>query len=381
MKWIAVLLALIVSPVSAVDIWTTVIGQAAATLQAGQWVKIPSPTLTPLVIPYSHLYWSNSGLWDAQRQRFAQMSGSGACCEPPGKFRDLQYDAANNVWTISAPVWLTAGHAYDGNALDPATGDRYFVRGSNSQSLVPPEILKSTDGGATWAALPRIYPQPFQAISTTGSIAWFPDAQALVYIGSGNQVAAFRNGAWQSIPGVPVNAWYGDLTVSEYNPVHRAVWFGSSTSAGVGKSFRLDYNTGTQVFTVVALPAVPFPMKTGAAQHMTDHISGEHLIMRIGTSALPDRQWWGYNLMTGVTRDIPELLNAPWMLDNNSYSAAHAFIPELGVFMAVHQFYTIREVYLYKHVAGAPPPPPPPPPDPCIPAEYNVQPPLAFCPA
>lgn len=373
----ALWLWLLFAPVlGAVDLSQTVIGQAAATLSAGQWAQIPAPTLTALTIPPSHLYWSDSGTWDPVRQKLVQVGGTGACCEPPGKFRDLQYDAASNVWTISAPIWLTSGHSYDGNALDPATGDRYFVRGSNAQPLVPPEIMKSTDGGATWAAMPRIYPQPFQAISTSGSITWYPDAQALIYIGSGNQVAAYRNGAWQSIAGVPANTWASDRPSSEYNPVHRAVWLGGDTSANVGKSFRLDYNTSTQAFSIVALPAVPFSMRNNTAHHMTDPISGEHLIMRIGTTAVPARQWWGYDVMTGATRDIPELLNSPWDRGSNQYALAHFEIPELGVIATAQQYYGTREFWIYKHVAGSPPPPPP---DPCIPAEYNQDPPLEFC--
>ena len=89
-------------------------------------------------------------------------------CADPADYKRISYDVATDAWTIAATPFSGSGHAYDGNALDPATGDHYFA----------------------------LFGQ--------------------------RQVNRLREGTWSKLSDLP---WTPN--VAEYNPVHALLWFGS----------------------------------------------------------------------------------------------------------------------------------------------------------
>lgn len=335
------------------DIHDTQLGILSGSLASGEYAELPSPTLVALPLSklgYAQLYWNDSGKWDGQR--ISQINGPGTCCGNPPTFRNLSYDTVSDVWSITDTSYTGAGHAYDGNAYDPTSNTHFWARPQT-------RIMASVDQ-ITWWELP---PVPFSDQVISASLTWFPEANgglgALLYFGRTAQIAAYYSGEWHVIS-CPTCNWGSYNSFSQHGS--GIVWFG-----GMLKNWKMNPD-----FSIVALPNSPFETGNNKTYISHDSFSGHFIVTRIS-----DRTWWTVTAAgASVWTQKTEMTNNPMMPFN--YSGFHVPIPELGVIVYVRQYYGLRGAWVWRVSEGYVPPPDP---GPCIPAEYDTDPPLAFCPA
>ncbi len=365
------LLALLVSTPAWADIHDTVLGKLAAATPVGEWMELPAPSLKAISLgdlSYSTFYYTNKGYHNPVSNKLSWIGGPGNCCANPHgpMFRRLDYDMAADQWALTLKTqWPTftsgAGHGGDANAIDKASGDEYFA--------LPSDRIYLMRGGNEY----QLPPVPFATGRNTvePAIEWFPEADALIYVGgSGTHLAAYRDGAWAVIP-VPAptptqtpNGWGNYNQVAQYDPVHKQIWLG-----GGFKSYRLDAN-----LKLTRLADPPFNISINSAWHGADPNTGHFISTRSS-----DRSWWDFDLQADKWTPLSPPRNALAVgepLMKSAFTHVVYQIPELGGILYVGNYWTQRYVRFYRASAT----PEPPVSDKCIPAEFNTAPPLAFCP-
>jgi hypothetical protein len=205
----------------------SVLARAIRGLPSRSWTKLPDNAgLTALQMSYSLLYWNDSGVWDPRTRRVHWVGGPGTCCADPADFKRISYDVATDTWTIADTPFSGSGHAYDGNALDPATGDHFFALFGQRQ------VHRLHEG--TWTKLGDLPWTPNVAVG----MAWFAALDQgrgeLVYVNGYGQLARYDGSAWHEISGAEEDPWGSYNTFAEYNPVHRSC--GSAPATGTKRS-------------------------------------------------------------------------------------------------------------------------------------------------
>jgi hypothetical protein len=282
-------------------------------------------SLAGLPMEGSLLYWNDSGVWNPVDRRIQWVGGPGTCCTDSPIYQLITYDVATDTWTIEATPYSGSGHAYDGNALDPGTGDHYFARYFDN--------TVHRFAGGRWSDLPNI---PFDAVPTMG-LSWFPelgDAGGLVYVGTTGRVAWFDGAAWARVREAESAPWGTYNTFSEYNPVLQLMWMG----AGNGGS-RVHYAMSSDL-RMRRLADAPFSLNNSQALHSVDPIGGDFIVTNLDNGT-----YWALDVQRDTWTQITDMAGTP----SFSESVFQVPIADCGVILYFDHYHEYRTVWIYRH--------------------------------
>jgi hypothetical protein len=314
----------------------TVLAQTVRTLTAGSWAELPSNgSLAALDLHYHLAAWADTGVWNPVHQRVQWVGSPGSCCADPAAYQMLTYDVAGDRWEVLDTPWGdNPGHAYDGNALDPATGLHYFARGGAD--------IRAWDGNAWSDPLPEASFSPTVAVGLT----WFGDAfggtGGLVHVGSTDNVGVFDGQSWTE-PDLQVSGWGGYHMFAEYNPVHHVVWLGAGND-GTDQHVRL-----TAALDAVQLQPAPVSLNaSGVSQKTYDPRSGKFIVLSEEQEDVVT--WWEFDIVadswTEITDAMVAALPASWGPGGRRFMVP---IDDCGVIALFRHSDEDRRVYLYQH--------------------------------
>lgn len=262
----------------------TELGRVASALAPGEWGELPVDPSLPALALHPHLTtWSDTGVWNPVRRRVQWVGSPGSCCADPARYDLILYDVATNTWSRETTPWPDdAGHAYDGNAIDPDTGIHYFARSSNVQRF----------DGSGWTRLPSPGPQ-----TVAVGLTWFRSRRELVLLGS--RISRWDGASWTEVPmeGVTFGSYH---TFAEYNPVHDVVWLGGGNGGDTRSAVLRADGTVTQLADApVRLSSSGVSMKT------YDPVTGLYVV----ESADEDR-WFTFDVVADVWTEITDRVRA-----------------------------------------------------------------------
>jgi len=243
------------------------------------------------------LQYSDKGVWDPKTCQALFLGG--------GHLSLVKYiglSASSNQWfqAPNPPWWCDpqavsnpyqcSTHAYEHDALDPATGTFYF-RGFNSATVRRHQVDATID--ADWDTIPDLPSEAASCIAT--SLEFFPDRNELVYVNCTDQSLRTwhpGDGSWGTVAGPFAMGPYHNYGV--YNPVHKVVMFGlGNDSSGFHK-----YDASGTVTTAAAPPRMfhPSPDDTATLRILTvDPVSGKYLAVAPNGDMfeydVPGNQW------------------------------------------------------------------------------------------
>lgn len=306
--------------------------------------------------------WMNSVPWNPvanQVQMVTKMQAEGASDNDWHYY--VTYDEATNRWaktTTGLPTTLTSGcalscggHAYDANALDPSTGDLYFMEYAGAPGSQT--IHKRTNAGV-WSTLPK--PSGIQN-PVSGAMAW--DGTGLVAGWENNLTAAlarYAGGAWSYYTPLAVSPVIQPHWVTEYDPITDYVMFGGGGGTCV-YSNRVFTRAPNGSFTQAAAAPYYYGISNAAtclrANVVNDPVNGGFLMMLAldGTPAdsrTPADQWQHYD---PVGDEWTPYADTPGPLEFTNAQAFLVAIDEYDAVMVVGRRYdgTFNfDTYLYK---------------------------------
>lgn len=314
----------------------TVLAQAAQSIGAGQWAELPdNASLAGLDLHYHLTAWADTGVWNPVRRAVQWVGSPGSCCADPAAYKMLSYDVASDTWQVLDTPWGNdPGHAYDGNALDPATGLHYFARGGAD--------IRAWDGSSWGDPLPEA---PFYASVAVG-LTWFGDALGgaggLLHVGSTDDVGVFDGQSWTA-PDLQIAGWGGYHMFAEYNPVHHVVWLGAGND-GERQHARLTAELAAQ-----QLQEAPISLNaTGAAQKTYDPRSGTFIVLSEEQEDVVT--WWTYDIVTDSWTDITAAMQAA-LPSSWGTTGLRFMVPldDCGAILLFRHVDAERRVYLYRH--------------------------------
>lgn len=319
-------LALVVSAIAshAADLTQTALGQAAATLQPGQAVKLNTPTYQSVPMEGDQYYYGDSAAWNPIKQRIEYVAA--AVTGDPRHY--YLYDVATDAWSVDdAGLWTGNGHGFDSNAVDTVSGIHYFAKYGGP-------VVARDDATGTWAALPAT---PF-VLGTTPALEYLPGSGLVVASRNGN-IAVWNGATWINILGAV--AWGN--TENWISVVGDTAYIGvSSVMYALKKDATQDSG-----YKLTLVPAPPVPMGNSQALHTTD---GTRLIVALKSGAM----WYEFD--GAEWKERPELVSGAVV---NRWNYYITYIPEIQSIVTMSMRSGIREVWIVKMGAAAPPPPPP----------------------
>lgn len=305
--------------------------RAAASLSAGEWVELDLGDRIERLGLHGHLLsWSDSGVYDPVARQVHWVGSPGTCCETPAIHRRLSFDLQTDEWSEAPGPWVDAnGHAYDANALDPATGTHYFAVGAD---------IRGTTGGE-WLALP----EPPDGGTVAVALTHFTGRNELLFVGNGigGHAAVYDGAEWQAIdPGE--HRWGTYHTFAEYDSAHDAVWMGSGERA-VRTHYMLDAELRLH-------PRAEAPIDirgSGASMKAFDAASGLFIV-----ESGPEDRWFTYDLEADEWTEITDAIRAarPASWDPRAHNFVVS-VRDCGVLLYVDQARGAGpyHAYLYRH--------------------------------
>lgn len=340
MNRILIALALLFAALAAraVDLSTTPLGIATAALQPGQAARFDTPGYQTIPMDGDQFYYGDSAVWNPVKQRI-EFVAAAVTGEPRHYY---VYDVSTDMWQADdVGLWAGPGHGFDSNAVDTVSGVHYFAKYSGP-------VLQRDDATGTWGELP---PAPIVS-GTTPALEYLPGS-GLVLASRNGDVAVYNGAAWS--PRIPGAAAWGN-TENWVTTVGDVAYLGVSSLA-----YRLTKDAAQPIgYLLTAIPNPPVPIGNSQAIHTTD---GQHLIVALKNGSM----WYEFD---GVAwKERPDLVSGAVV---NKWHYYVAFIPELKVIMTLSMRNGVRDVWLTKVGASAPPPPPAPQcvPQSVLPPEY-----------
>ena len=302
----------------------SVLAELVADLPARAWATMPdNASLDALEMTSSLLYWNDSAVWNPNARRLQWVGGPGTCCADPAQYRLMTYEELTDTWTIEDTPFIGSGHAYDGNAMDPETGEHFFA-------LYNDEVVHRYADGA-WDDLPPI---PFDAQATMG-LTWFDDMDGLVYVGGFGNLAWYDGASWTELSIGEGEPWGSYNTFAEHSASHGLVWVGAGNGAD-----RVNYVVGANGSMTRGTDA-PISLNNGQTIKSVDPISGRFLVGDTEAG-----QWWEYDPIGDVWTEIDDMIDLPSMA---SRSVFHVPLPHCGVTLFFGHYWDERDVWLYRH--------------------------------
>jgi hypothetical protein len=305
------------------------LGKLAAAMKPGTWAELKTEGYSrELLGGHDILVYSDRAVWDP-RSRQVLFIGQDHLRPPP---RFIAYRAAANRWqALPTPPWaekLKWFHAYENNALDPATG-RLFHHPSASRVVHQYDIAR-----AVWSTLPEI---PGAATGHGTALEYFPEAKGLVRV-LGGVVHFYREDrkTWSVLTRerLPMGPYHN---FAAYSAAHKVMLFGGGN--GSRDVYRLDASG-----KITAGAKAPVGLGIGQSINWVDPISGALLVLhREGKMFAyhPGRNAWQELTVTGL----------PLALRGSSHHVVAVPISTHGVTMLFTSPARGLKVYLYKHAA------------------------------
>lgn len=359
----------------------SVLSDTAASLRAQQWVELNTLGFNNGDILYTTastpaagvdrsnkiIDFAESATWDPIQRQFLFLGA------PHGKaWRFIIYDEASNTWrdgplphavmaygsnaTAECTVVVKTsdttsisnncgGHAFDWNAIDPATGrffHHYWKYGPELDIYNVATGLWSRSGSPPAAIQYDMVKDVFKY----GAMEWFPDMNRLVMTVAGRVVRVdVDNNQWEQLP-TRYSVGTGDTyhNVMEYSPVQKVLVFGGGnvfSSPYDPSSNRKDLYRMDASGTVTRLTDAPFYLRVtggGAGESFpgsnitVDPVSGKFLVLN------KDKQFYELDALANTWRAITNVPAIP-------AHAVAAAVSNYGVIMYVAE----TKVWLYKH--------------------------------
>lgn len=310
------------------------LGELAASMAPGTFAELDTGLSGDFLYTegaaQSMFAFADSANWDPISNRFSFLGS------PHGAHDKLIiYDEATNSWQ-SGPVPCGTDcfpHAWDHNAMNPATGDAYFrIFGSR-------DVYELPAGAAQWTKLPSIPSTVLDGIHCCGGLEFFPELGGLVYA-DGWGVALFEKSSseWTRLHG-DFGLQYQSFV--EYNPVHHLMLLGGGN--GPNDLFKLD-----AAGQLTQLGAPPIPLGITQSLVTVDPVTGLYLVYD------NEDQLYQYDISTDVWGKL-EVPVPSFRQDADGYvHVVEAAIPAHGVVMFVTSHNGSpstdgAKVYLYKH--------------------------------
>jgi len=289
--------------------------------------------------------YSDKAGWDPINQRILYLGQTHGECYA-GRF--VSYDVGTNSWaelpwpsyicqsgTQSSPCF---DHAYDNNAVDPATGDFYY---RNYNSLT---FLHFHNG--SWTKLSQPATQNFQCCS---ALEFFPEMNRLLFLDGDWGLWAYNpsNGSWaalantngaNAVAGLPNLPMSSTAVFAHYDPVLKIVLFGGGTHL-----YKL--NSSGVITTLKTPPAALGPTNAVVA---SDPVGGKFIVLAGSAMYQYDAST---DTWTQLAISVPTVLSG---LDGVGDGLVSADIPLYGVIMYIKYDNASSKVYLYKHSPSPP---------------------------
>ena len=304
----------------------TLLGTLASGMVAGEWVELPANDSLNALPLHEHLIsWNDNGVWNPIARKVQWVGSPGACCADPSAYQLVSYDVATDTWDVAPTPWGDhIGHAYDGNAMDPASGTHYFARGADIRGF----------DGTDWWQLPDA---PFDG-PVAPAASWFTAANALVYVGYQDRVALYDGSSWTQVGGAAT--WGSYHMFAEYSPSAEVVWLGAG-NGGEQRHARLD-----QDGTTTQLANAPFSLNTNSnAFKIYEPATGNFLVRNN-----QNYSWHEYDIVADSWADVTTAVRsgqpASWSQEDKMFITA---VEACQLLMIVTHDDLDRHVYLYKH--------------------------------
>lgn len=320
--------------VAAASASQTVLELAAASLSAGQCVKL-STTLLGSTLHFGSeascfIKWGNSAYYDPTRKEIGFIGKM----EGANPYHWLVYNETANTWSNSRAVWSSAnatGHGYDHNTIDPATGTIYH-RQYNSDSV---HVWNgSWSDTATWSG----------SYTIVGGLSWFPGV-GLIY-NDGATLKRLSGGSWSNLQSFGGDSYHD---FSEYNSTANALIFGGGNTS--------PYRKMTSNLTVSSIASPPFTIGSGATQAIavSDPLS-DRVIARDATSGA----WSAYDISADTWTTLTQSSGSgaspqtgtPNLSIDTELSVIGCPVPEYGILVFIQykgSGATAADVWVYKH--------------------------------
>jgi hypothetical protein len=281
------------------------------------------------------LQYSDKGVWDPNTCQALFLGGGHLSLVKYiglSASSNLWFQAPNPPWwcdpqTVSNPYQCST-HAYQHDALDPATGTFYF-RGFNSATVRRHQVDATID--ADWDTITDLPSGAASCIAT--SLEFFPDRNELVYVNCTDQsLNTWKPGgsSWATVTGPFAMGDYHNYGV--YNPVHKVVMFG----LGNGSTGFHKYDAAGTVVTAQSPPRTfhPSPGDQETLRILTvDPVSGKYL------AVAPNGDMFEY--------DVPGDQWSP--LTTKAPEGLQVAIPVSSYGVVLFLANAPAEVYIYKH--------------------------------
>jgi hypothetical protein len=255
----------------------------AANATPGVFTELPSPSFDSALVDagqgHQIFQYSDKGVWDPNTCQALFLGGGHLSLVKYVGYSasaDTWFHAPNPPWwcdpqTVSNPYQCST-HAYQHDALDPATGTFYF-RGFNSETVHRHQVDATID--ADWDTIPDLPSEAAGCIAT--SLEYFPERDELVYVDCTTQsLRIWKPGgsSWSTVNGPFAMGSYHNYGV--YNPVHKLILFG----LGNGSMGLHAYDANGSVKTVASPPVGfhPSPDDSATLRILTaDPATGKYL--------------------------------------------------------------------------------------------------------
>jgi hypothetical protein len=309
----------------------SVLGDAAANLQEGEWRVIETQNAFDLFTDQDGdciCNYSDNMVWDPNSKQLL-FCGSGH--QRPGKF--VIYSEATNAWRTESKPISDLRHAYDHNAIDQASGEMYYRQGMN------PDVYKYDIQADNWTSIPDMP----TSHPCCGALEFFPEMNGLIFVGAGS--VYFYNKAQNEWSKLADNLVMGSRhNIAEYNPVHKVMLFGGGNwSSGFSHDiYKLDGQGN-----ITKLDSVPIPeFRISSTVVTVDPVSGEYLVFD------DYRHFYAYNIQSDTWQMLDSATVPIWYRTDGSAAQFNLAAPvsEYGVvaFTSYQRNGTLT-VRLYRH--------------------------------
>jgi len=251
----------------------SVLSDAADGLQPGEWTELQtqgySESLLSACKGGSTIFeWANKAVWDpVNREVHFVGQGHVACA------KHIRYQEGSNSWSTAAlPSGIgDFGHGYEHNAVNPLNGDIYY------RSYSADKIEKYSAASKSWSVLPRIGTKT----QVAGGIAYFPEADGLLYVDGDYGVYFYSNSSnsWSLVAnttlmidgGKPQLSTASYHNFASYNPADKVVYFGGGN--GSKNVYKFDAQR-----RVSQIANSPVSIGINSAITLADPSSGKQLV-------------------------------------------------------------------------------------------------------
>jgi len=347
----------------AIPAQASVLSDAANTLQPGQSVKLNTTLSGSLVnnVPGagsgSILSYGGKGVWDPVRNEARYVGKGGGT----GTYLFLVYDEATNVWTnnrgVPSGISTTSGHGYDGNAVDPSTGDHYY----RPYYGTPRRVYKWTSATRVWSQLPDLNAN--NGFSCCGSLEWISGQGLFSIDGRGGWLQRFNGSAWANVYDLGTTST-GYHEIGSYESDSGIMVFGGGNS---GQAYRRDPNG-----SINAINGCAFDFSSAAANGVGNVTADPGPGSKFVAFFLETGNWYEYDAAadscsnqlaarSAANPTVPANGTPPLGAGPGVPNEIDIPIPEYGVILFVQENGSNDgAVWVYRH-SGAPSGPPPPP--------------------